>query len=171
MPTPADLRAMRNLLGYTREELGGLLGGLSADDVRKIERSRTWFTFQGHVDLLEGLLVRVNREIDASLQGAPPAFLITFPNDGAFRDYAPDWHAWMQFNSAHLLFTARLLDAWMASGHRPEVMELVPTPYEEFRAGKNLPDDDATRLAWAADYRPIIKSRPGMPMPGRRDEN
>ncbi len=169
MPTPTDLRAMRELLGYSREQVGAMLG-INDDEVRKLERNRTWFTYEGHAALLEGLLAKVNAELDAALQRPPPAFLIAFPNDGTFKDYEPALYEWMRYNSAHRMFTARLLDAWMVSGHRPEVMDLLDAPYQRFLTEKATADSPAAREAWAADYRPIIKSRSGMPKPGQRED-
>jgi hypothetical protein len=178
MPTPSDLRALRTLLGYSRDEMARLLdaGGrdgrpLTGEDIRKLERARTWFVSATHVETLEIMLARVNIALDEALQGEPPKFLIAFPNDGAFRDYAPAMAEWMHYNSAHLMFTARLLDGWMVDGHRPEVMELVPASYAQFRNDRNAPDNDATRLAWAADYRTLIKQRSGLLRPERENDD
>lgn len=171
MPTPADLRAMRILLGYTRQELALMLGeGLSDEHMRKLEAPRMLIVHEGHAALLLGIMARVNAELDAALAQPAPRFLLTYPNDGAFRTYEPGL-IWMRFNSAHLMFIARLLDAWMMENHHPEVMQLVPDQYEAFRQVGGLADATEVRLKWAAEHRPLIKMRPGLPLPGRGDRS
>lgn len=166
MPTPADLRAMRLLLGYTRQELALMLGeGLSDEHVRKLEAPRMLIVHEGHAAILTSLISLVNAELDVAMRQPAPRFLLTYPNDGAFREYEPRLH-WMRFNSAHLMFTARLLDAWMMENHQAEVMQLVPDRYQAFRIAHGLADAAETRMRWAAEHRPLIKVRPGLPTPG-----
>src|SRR5260370_997357 len=110
MPTPSDLRSMRLLLGLSLREAGILLGGLTPDTVKNLERTRAGHFYEQHLTLLEALLTRINYMIDDTLDAPRAAFLITYPNDDAFRDYEPELVKWMRFNSIHLMFVARLRD-------------------------------------------------------------
>lgn len=160
--TPGDLRAMRLLLGMSRDELARLLG-TTADEMRTLERSRTHFVYEQHATMLNEMLSAVTKLIDKSLDRDPPRFLFTFPNDGAFSDYEPELASWMKLNSVHLMFTARLLDAWMANGHRPTVMEIVPAQYEEHLAKHGADDSESQRIGWANAHLMAVEMRPGGP--------
>lgn len=169
--TPTDLRAMRELLGLTREEVGHLMG-VGPGEIRDSERARTHYVFARHVNLLEHLLARVNGELDGVLEttrattGAPD-ILIVFPNDGVFKDYEPELASWMPFNSVHQHFVWRQLDAWMADGARPVTVELVPTQYQEFLGGLKMTggakavDCESTRRMWAREHVKVIKMHQG----------
>jgi len=159
---------MRLLLGLSLQEAGLLLGGLTPDTVKNLERTRAGHFYEQHLSMLEVLLARTNEMIDDALDAPRTDFLITYPNDDAFRNYEPDLVKWMRFNSMHLMFVARLRDELMREGASPEVMELVPIEYDKFRSAQGTIDDAGMRQIWAANRRSKIEPRPGWPHPKKR---
>jgi hypothetical protein len=163
MTTPADLLAMRNLLGMDRQELAKLLE-IPADELRTLERMRTHFVYQGHVDFLENFLTKVADTIDGIIDsGARPDFIFTFPVDAVFAEYEPTLAAWMNYASVHRMFAARLQDEFIRLDHRPTLMEIVPQQYAEFLQDNGLQDSDETRVKWAEAHRKVIVTREGWP--------
>lgn len=164
MTTPADLLSMRLLLGMSREE-AGILFNVPASEIKVLESMRTHFVYEGHVKTLETMLTRVSDLlIELTSEGAPkPEFLFTHRNDGAFADYEPKLAEWMKFNSVHQMFIARLQDEWMQLGHRPTIVTVIPTQYEEYLAAHSNQDAPESRAAWARAHLKVVQLRAGMP--------
>ena len=164
--TPAHLRSMRILSGLSRYELGVLMGGVPDSEVRVLERSSCLFSYDGHLKILVELLGQVDRALDIKIDVVTKTntpYLFCYPNDDQFRKFEPILAKWMQFNSAHLAFTARLLDALAVGyGRFPTVVEIDQESYADFLAG--LPDTPDKRIGWATlDYIHTVKIREGLP--------
>lgn len=170
MTTPADLLAMRALLGMDRAELATVLE-IPADELRTLERMRTHFVYQGHIDLLEDMLEKVSDLIGGIIEtGARPDFIFTYPRDEVFAIYEPELASWMRFASVHRMFAARLQDEMIRLDHRPTLAEIVPAQYEEFMSTNRLVDSHETRTAWANAHLRVIVTRDGSPPGPQRKE-
>lgn len=168
--TPADLRALRMLLGLSQEQVATLIG-VHGGEARQLERMRTHFIYRGHIAVLEGMLTRVNSLLADNVGDDVPApeFLFCYPNDDVFREMEPDLAAWMVFNTVHLMYLARLLDEWMQRDHRPVMVEIIPQQYREFLDGIQGNDSLDNRIAWAHAHMKVITFREGLPGDPRRD--
>jgi transcriptional regulator with XRE-family HTH domain len=160
--TPADLRAMRMLLGLSQEQVVKIIG-VSHGEVRTLEKGRTHFIYRGHAAILEGMVTQVNALLEANLgdDAAAPEFLFVYPNDDVFLEMEPRL-AWMRHASVHQMYAARLMDEWVMRGHRPAIVEIVPHQYqEEWLNGR--PDTLENRNTWARAHMQVIKMREGLP--------
>lgn len=158
--TPSYLKMTRMLLGLSQGEAAKLLDLRNQEEVRNLERGRTFFIYQGHADLLTKMLTRVNQLLEDSLQGEAPEFLFCYPNFEVLEIYEPRL-AWMRLVSVHQMFIARLFDEWQQAGHSPTIVELVPSQYQQFLLGKA--DAPEHRNAWAQEHVKSFGVRNGLP--------
>lgn len=158
--TPSDLKAMRLRLGMSPDELAQLLGnGIKPTDVVNMEKGRTWIMREGHRDLLKAMEETFGRRLDdIILQDEEPEILIGFPNDGVFHDYEPELAAELQFNSVHRMLLAVAQDLLEST---PPIVEIIPTRYAEWLAGR--PDSFDERQRWAQEHMKVYRMKPGMP--------
>lgn len=164
--TPADLKALRILLGMSTQQLGDVFG-IKQDDVSDLEDMHTHFVYAGHADFLESMLSRVNSLVDLWLDRDPPESLVQYPNDGAFRDFEPDL-SWMIYSTVHQMFIARVCGEWLKEGHRPKIATLVPARYREFNMKGGRVDSPEARSKWAWAYTRQFKEREGLPPKPKR---
>jgi transcriptional regulator with XRE-family HTH domain len=164
--TPSDLKAMRLRLGLDMSELAHMLGLAGRRDVvENLEKGRTWTMHQAHADILEALQGAFYRRLDDIILGdEPPEVLIGFPNDGVFREYEPELAEELRFNSVHRMMLAQ---AQSALAENPQIVEIIPTRYQEWLNGRT--DNQDEREAWALEHMKIYRIKPGLPTIGNRE--
>ncbi|WP_460450315.1 helix-turn-helix domain-containing protein [Alsobacter sp. SYSU BS001988] len=165
--TPSDLKAMRLRLGMDPAELATLLGMPGRRDiVENLEKARTWTMFERHQDALVDLEEAVENIARRILEAPRPAVLIGYPNDGVFREFAPEIAKLLGFNSVHRMMLAKIQSS--LSDHPDDlipIVEIIPSRYAEW-LGASLDTPD-TRVEWALQHIEVYRTKPGLPVAGQ----
>ena len=171
--TPSDLKAIRLRLGLDPAELAALLGMPGRRDiVENLEKARTWTMFEGHQDALMDLEEAVEEIACEILEGPRPTVLIGFPNDGVFRDLAPDIAQRLRFNSVHRMMLAKIQSSLSGAENDDQddlipIVEIIPSRYAEWLGSRA--DSPENRVEWALQHLEVYRTKPGLPIAGQRE--
>ncbi len=156
--TPAELKTLREACGLTLPQLGAL-SGVQERTARYWEsgKSRIPADVSQRIKQLDDSLSHAAGQAVQQLTAQAAALpdgatldtvLLRYRTDAELHNYRPDMYPFPAATHAALLYRVR--DAAAEAGITCRIIYMDPPRYESWRSRQDMPDDEATRAAWAA---------------------
>jgi hypothetical protein len=152
--TTTDLKALRQLLGLGLSEAAMLLHE-DPQFLKESERGRNWNIPERYRNALLHWESHVQAFID-EVEEHNDAYVLVYPNDGAYRDLEPEWSQRIPTALMHLAAAARAKAELDTPEREISLVMMAPTSYQEYLSRDPgfgvFPDNRESRQRWAAAF-------------------